>query len=69
MIAASSGSGGTSSLPPAHDGPEAAGELLGALVAGPREREHLASLEDRDLADHVRRRAEAVQAEARARRR
>ena len=49
--------------------PEAPGELLGALVAGAREREHLASLEDGDLADHVRRRAEAVEARAAARRR
>ena len=64
MIAASSCSGGGSSLPPAQVGAERAGELLRALVARAGEREHLAALEHRDLADHVRGGPEAVEAEA-----
>jgi hypothetical protein len=53
-LIASSGPGGSKLLP----------ELLGACVVGARERVHGSALVSRHLADHVCRRAEAVETEA-----
>ena len=64
MIAASSCSGGCSSLPPAHVAPSVRANSWVALVVRARERVDLAALVDGDLADHVRRRPEPVQPEA-----
>ena len=63
MIAASSSSGGVSSLPPAQVAPCCDCERLGALVVRARERVDLAALVDGGLADHVRRGPEPVQPE------
>ena len=65
MIAASSSLGRRVAAAAGPGGAEAARELLRALVAGAREREHLAALVHGHLADHVRGRPEPVQAEAR----
>ena len=63
MIAASSCSGGVARSPRPRSR-RAAREVLGPLIAGAGEGVHLAALMNGDLADHVRCRAEAVQAEA-----
>ena len=62
-IAASSSSGGRSSLPPAHSAPRLRANACVGVVAGLREREHAAALVAGDLRDDVRRRAEPVQPE------
>ena len=63
-IAASSGSGGAAPDAPGPLGAEPACEARARVVAGAREREHPAPLVAGDLADDVRRGAEAVEAEA-----
>ena len=64
-IAASSGSGGSSSDPPAHSAPHARAKRGRLAVARAREGEHAPALEARDLRDDVSRRAEAVETEPR----
>ena len=64
-MAASSGSGGASSEPPAHVAPELAGERLRRRVAGTGDGEDVPALPAGDLAEDVRRGAEAVEPEAR----
>ncbi len=62
-MAASSGSGGVSSDPPAHSAPDRAGERLTGDVAGPGESEHAPPLPAADLGNDVRRSAEAIDAD------
>ena len=66
MMAASSCSGGISSEPPAHAAPSARAKSCARRIAGPREGEDFAALMPRHLRHDMRRRAEAVDAEARA---
>ena len=66
MIAASSGSGAGPVESPAHSAPSDSASSRAPGVAGAHEREHAPALVRRDLADDVRRRAEAVQPEPRA---
>ena len=61
MIAASSGSGGASSDPPAQAAP-APGEGLCGSISRPREGEHRAALPLRDLSNDMGSRAKAVEA-------
>ena len=62
-IAASSGSGGASSEPPAHTAPSSRANACAGLVAGTGDREHASPLPARHLAEDVRRGAEPVEAE------
>ena len=63
MIAASSGSGGASSEPPAQPAPSRSAKALACVVARPHEGEKLAALPARDLGDDVRGGAETVEPE------
>ncbi len=69
MIAASSGSGGVSSEPPAHAAPSSRAKSCAAVSPGRVKAIDLAPLIPRHLRHDMRRGAEAVDAEARARRR
>ena len=65
MMAASSGSGGGAVQGPAHSAPSSRAKRCALRIALPGEGEHPPALVPRDLRDEVRRRAEAVEAEAR----
>ena len=64
MIAASSGSGPGAIASPAHSAPRPSASSCAASSCGAGEREHPPALVRGDLADDVRRGAEAVEAEA-----